>query len=62
MGAALGPALAAGGEALLSAFWRVPALALALATGILLIGRGVPDLPASGTPGISEPVEVGAAE
>ncbi|WP_448595178.1 MFS transporter [Thermoflexus hugenholtzii] len=62
MGAALGPALAAGGEVLLNAFWRVPALALILAIGILLIGRGVPDLPASGTPEISEPIEVRAVE
>lgn len=62
MGAALGPALAAGGEVLLNAFWRVPALALVLAIGILLIGRGVPDLPASETPEISEPIEVRAVE
>ncbi|HXF68771.1 MAG TPA: MFS transporter [Thermoflexus sp.] len=46
MGAVLGPALSAGGEALLAAFWRVPFLAMILAMGILLIGFGVPDLPA----------------
>lgn len=45
MGAALGPALSAGGEALLAAFWKVPLLAMILSLGILLIGLGVPDLP-----------------
>ncbi|MCS6963368.1 MAG: MFS transporter [Thermoflexus sp.] len=45
MGAALGPALSAGGEALRTAFWKVPALALVLSLGILLMGLGVPDLP-----------------
>ncbi len=46
MGAALGSALLAGGEALRVAFWKVPALALALSLGILLIGLNAPDLPA----------------
>ncbi len=46
MGAALGPALSAGGETLRATFWKVPALALALSLGILLMGLGVPDLPA----------------
>lgn len=49
MGAALGPALPAGGETLRAAFWRVPALALALSVGILLMGLGLPDLPAQKT-------------
>lgn len=45
MGAALGPALEVGGEALQAAFWRVPALALGLSMGILALGLGIPDLP-----------------
>jgi len=45
MGAVLGPALAAGGETLLAAFWRVPALALGFSLGILALGLGLPELP-----------------
>ncbi|GBD10036.1 Multidrug resistance protein 3 [Candidatus Thermoflexus japonica] len=45
MGAALGPALTVGGEALLTAFWKIPALALGLSLGLLWIGLSVPDLP-----------------
>ncbi len=45
MGAALGSALTAGGEALLTAFWKIPALALGLSLGLLWIGLSVPDLP-----------------
>ncbi len=61
MGAALGPALSAGGATLGVAFWKVPALSLALSVGILLMGLSVPDLPVRKAEPIEEP-EVMEAE